>query len=146
MKQLNLCIILLAVLSTTKMAHAQGTETDDARVTSSIIPAIVCTIGQNSLQFGALSADPNTASTLTLSASSPTTVTVDGVSSIKVYSYLPKSAADFNILGKAGSRFSVTLPSQTTLTNTTEVGVTMTVNEFTSNLSNNIGSLSGSSG
>ncbi|PQV49472.1 uncharacterized protein DUF4402 [Jejuia pallidilutea] len=138
MKNFKLPLLALA-LCLGFSAKAQQSAT--ATATASIVAAVSCSQGENNLAFGAMNPDATAATTLALSPAETTLATTGGSGSLILYTFLPRTAADFNVTGIGTANYTVTLPNSATLTNQTDGTTQMTVDNFTTNLTSNIGTL-----
>lgn len=145
MKRLMILIFVLAfvISSGTIFAETESSLDATADVYAVVIEAFdVNNLEGEDLDFGTLAADGNFGGTITVDAGD----TGSGSTADIPYHDGVFQAAGFEITGgysgEESLSYSVELPTSVTISNNTE---TMTVDNFTSNLSNNSGTISGGS-
>jgi hypothetical protein len=141
----NLVLSALAVISFigfTGNLFAQGASKTQA-ATAQITTALTFASGSD-LKFGSIAVGASTG-TVTLTPASSTTRTKVGSTTQLVSQGTSPAAAAYTVNGEPGYTFTVTLPSSpVTITNTTgSGGETMTVTDFTTDLTSDDGTLTG---
>jgi len=140
MKKLSIVIasLLVMTLSVNVMADGGKTAKATANATAKIITPIAITADGNGLQFGSIASGTSTG-TVTIAATSLGERTSTGDVTPSTVESFKHGSAEYAVAGEINATYTITLPESVTISADDK---TMTVNQFTSSHSNNIGTLS----